>query len=270
MALPIHYRRVHGPATSDNIDDNFEVLATAVEELQASRDDGVQIDTITLDDTGGALIITLTDARQFGPFPIGGSIRPMGDHLEGIEYRRGDIVALLGSSYLCMIPHLAGELAADLALGRWMTLAEKGAGGSGEGGGDGSGNIVLSGFWPHQLKDIAAAEGGPSETRIGFAIPKDCKLAAVTARLIYAPGVGKTVDVHFSRHPADGDGANANFKVRFTGTSPLGVVVQSVGEDGLPGIPEYAAGDMVMAGISAMSEGHSARDLAVTLEFEPL
>lgn len=256
MALPIHYRRVHGPATSDNLDDNFEVLATAVEDLQSRADDGVQIDTITLDDTGAALIITLTDARQFGPFPIGSGVTPMGDWAIGLAYHRGAIVSEDGSSYLCMIPHESVDLEDDLALGRWMILAAKG---EGEGGGGGPSGPVP--FHMSMLLPGAAAVG--TYTRI--VIPVACTLvsAGIQGRTRTGPGTGKSVTIAMAKYLAFNNDMVPTGQFVFSENQTTGFASM------VPGGMTFVPGDVLEMGVFSASAGHEATDFGITFTFTP-
>src|SRR5690606_37601816 len=92
MAVVVKLRRVDGPLSSDEIDDNFQNLAEAVDAVADLAAEGIQIQSIATTTDGAAFVFTMTDGATFGPFTIpGAGLRPMGDWSTGLDYRRQDV-----------------------------------------------------------------------------------------------------------------------------------------------------------------------------------
>lgn len=122
MVFELKTRRGGTLHTGDDVDDNWDGVAAAINTLQIAAAAGaVYITGASTDDDG--LTFTLSNGSTIGPIAFSGlPWRIMGPWLTGVDYRVGDLVQYSRGTLIVAAAHTSGVLATDLAAGKLTVL----------------------------------------------------------------------------------------------------------------------------------------------------
>lgn len=139
-----------GFASTTLLNENFESIETALENT-LSRD-GTTPNTMSADlDMNGHSILNILASSGEG-------FTWEGEWVTATAYILNNLVATTGRTYICIVAHISGTFATDLAAGKWQLLADKGAAGAG------SGDMIAA----NNLSDVTSAT--TARSNLGLAI----------------------------------------------------------------------------------------------------
>jgi hypothetical protein len=115
------YNELGRPLTAEEVDGNWDVIATAITSLENG---GLSIIGINLveNESGAFLAFLAPGGGTVATIPFPAAVMTAGEWLAGASYTTRDIVTRNGGTYLCAVAHVSAAFDDDILIGRWIQL----------------------------------------------------------------------------------------------------------------------------------------------------
>lgn len=120
------YNELGRPLTAEEVDGNWDVIATAITSLENG---GLSIIGINLveNESGAFLAFLAPGGGTVATIPFPAAVMTAGEWIAGASYTTRDIVTRNGGTYLCAVAHVSAVFDDDVLIGRWIQLGAGGA-----------------------------------------------------------------------------------------------------------------------------------------------
>ncbi len=120
------YNELGRPLTAEEVDGNWDVIATAITSLENG---GLSIIGINLleNESGAFLAFLAPGGGTVATIPFPAAVMTAGEWMAGASYTTRDIVTRNGGTYLCAAAHVSAAFDDDVLIGRWIQLGAGGA-----------------------------------------------------------------------------------------------------------------------------------------------